>query len=215
MYFTVASVIFLVLDVFKFVIEQIIFSLLLKVYHSSKVFITSNNNNNNNNANINQDNTNTLDSDTPDHGTTFSLTTSDSGAESVWSRKASSQEDALAPTDVDDLSDDLPATPSVAKLIRHFSRCDSDSLYRSSTFTSTGSIYEDCNGKGVTPRLRSSNVHEVPFLLTTWRRRQRPRRGSFSSLVSTDSDSSNCRDLLNCSCGCSNACSPVGSYFTT
>lgn len=201
MYFTVSSVLFVVLDAVKFVIEKIIFSLPLKVYHSSKLFITD------------QDTTN--DSGTPDHATTFSLTTSDSGAESVWSRKASSQEDGLAPTDVDDLSDDLPTTPSVAKLVRHFSRCDSDSLYRSSTFTSTGSIYEDCNGKGVTPRLRSSNInpHEVPFTLTTWRRRHRPRRGSLSSLVSTDSDSS--RDFYYCSCGCSSACSPVGSYFTT
>lgn len=157
---------------------------------------------------------------------TFSLTTSDSGAESVWSRKASSQEDALNTADLDEVSDDAlktGRTPSVAKLIRQFSRCGTnDSLYRSPTCTSTDSIYNDCNGKGIVPRTRSSNNNDtnqqVPFILTTWHRRNRSRRCSFSSLPSTDSStssSSNCRYVNHSSCGCSNACSPIGSYFTT
>lgn len=184
---------------------------LYKVYHSSKVFISNNDN----------------DLDTPDATMTLSLTASDSGAESVWSRKASSQEDALNPADLDEVSDDAlqsRRTPSVAKLIRQFSRCDTnDSLYRSPTCTSTDSIYNDCNGKGIVPRTRSSNNNDhsqqVPFVLTTWHRRNRSRRYSFSSLPSTDSSTSTscscCRDTNHCSCGCSNACSPIGSYFTT
>lgn len=86
----------------------------------------------------------------------------------------------------------MSSSPSVRLLVRRFSRKDSQ-VHRRNTFRSTNSIYEECNGKGVTPRtFGSPGGIEVPFTLTTWSARNRGNshsRDSCSSIsVSFDSD---------------------------
>lgn len=85
----------------------------------------------------------------------------------------------------------MSSSPSVKLLVRRFSRKE---VHRRNTFRSTNSIYEECNGKGVTPRpFASPGGIEVPFSLTTWSARNRGNNqtGSCSSSsisVSFDSD---------------------------
>lgn len=81
--------------------------------------------------------------------------------------------------------------PSVRKLVRRFSRKE-NGLERRSTFTSSSSIHDEGRGSGIRVHLRSPGIHrfEVPFVLTTWNKRNRRRTQScsFSSSSSSSSD---------------------------
>lgn len=83
-----------------------------------------------------------------------------------------------------------PVGPSVRKLVRRFSRKESG-LERRSTFTSSSSIHDEGRGSGIRVQLRSPGSHrfEVPFVLTTWNKRNRRRTQSCSYYSSSSSSS--------------------------
>lgn len=127
-----------------------------------------------------------------------------SGTESTSILSKSSREEGLGSEederDGDRGSDGLPRTPSVKGLVRRFSRRDRSPI-RSPTFRSSNSIYDEYNGRGVTPRSTSTGI-EVPFTFTTWHYRNGHRSSSSLSLSSLESDA------------CTSFCtSPSPSYY--
>ncbi|KAI1291989.1 hypothetical protein HDE_07474 [Halotydeus destructor] len=98
------------------------------------------------------------------------------------------------------------ASPSVRSLIQKFS--EGSNLRRSSTFSSTRSIHDDCHGKGILPKMKpvcGNKSFEVPYTLTTW-----DYRHSYPSTTSVASDDE-CF-LTNHS---SRACSPFMNQTST
>lgn len=91
--------------------------------------------------------------------------------------------------------------PSVRKLVRRFSRKESG-LERRSTFTSSSnSIHDEGRGSGIrVPLKQSGHRFEVPFVLTTWNKRNRRRTtsctfSSASSSSSSDYEHNSCIEL--------------------
>ena len=140
--------------------------------------------------------------------TTGSPSVSGSLAESYLSQKDSGQgdeRDSTTAVDDEDETDDAEerggVSPSVRKLVRRFSRKEvaAGLTKRSCTYASCSSLHEDCDGKGVIPKLHRDGSPEVAFELTTWSRRD-GRTDSISSLYSNcDSDAG------------SRACSSLGT----
>lgn len=112
--------------------------------------------------------------------------------ESYLSQKDSGQgdeRDSSTAVDDEDETDDAEerggVSPSVRKLVRRFSRKEAAAgvAKRCCTYASCSNLYEDCDGKGVTPMMHADDSPEVAFELTTWNRRN-GRTDSISSLYS-------------------------------
>ena len=137
-------------------------------------------------------------------------------AESCFSHKDSGQGDERDSTLVEELETDdgderaALASPSVKRLVRRFSRKDAhcNDGNKMQLFTSCGNIYEDCQGKGVTPNTCCEAGAQVVarFQLTTWAQRN----ASCDSLSSLRSDCGSEAGLRVLSCSSpTTACSSV------